>query len=165
MKKTGFKKKEYKWGIISQIGINKKNINIKRRTPLKKFKEIEGKDSKGNEILQVNEADRIFSIQIRERDGRCLRCGSTAFQTCSHFFKRAIYSTRFDPDNCDDFCQPCHEEWEGDPNGEYLKFKIEQLGTERFTALIVRARIRISPKEAVIKFMDSVGPKIKDIQY
>lgn len=135
-----------------------------KRFPIKKFKKIERED--GKEIWQVYEVDAIFSTQIRMRDGRCMKCGSLMFQTCSHFFKRAIYSTRFDPENCDDLCIPCHEEWEGDPEGKYMAFKITQLGYDRFVELEERAKLRISPTEAVIKFMESVG-SVKDnvIQY
>ena len=87
--------------------------------------------------------DAAFSRFIRERDGRCLICGTTENLTCSHFHNRRKVSVRFDPDNCDTFCLSDHQRMETEKfeHGEYWEWKLNQLGLERFEALELRARI------------------------
>lgn len=106
---------------------------------------------------KIDGADRLFSEYIRKRDGnRCKYCGADgrlAQLDNSHFWGRAKESTRFDDENCDAFCRPCHGRLEGEKgvdrykhNGVdverprlYRLWKIKQLGPERFAALEVRA--------------------------
>lgn len=88
--------------------------------------------------------DAAFAKMIRERDGRCLLCGTTENLTCSHFHNRRKLSVRFDPENCDTFCENCHLgpngfEFEKYEHGDYWEWKLNQLGDKRFRALEVRA--------------------------
>lgn len=95
------------------------------------------------------QADSKFSIIIRQRDGKCLRCGTTYLLTCSHFYKRSIYVLRFDPENCVTFCLHCHDEWESKKDGEYKVFMMALLGLHRYQLLEERSKIRMSVDEAV----------------
>lgn len=100
-------------------------------------------------------ADKTFSAYIRARDKKCVRCGweGKSLQ-CSHFWPRAISSTRYDPENCDTLCYGCHygdrlRGWEYAKQGEYRDFKIKQLGEERYKNLALRATIIVKRQEAI----------------
>ena len=93
-------------------------------------------------------ADDKFSIFIRARDGKCLKCGTTEGLTCSHYHGRGKSATRFDEDNCIALCWECHQEWEG-PKAEYTQFMLERLGPGTFIALTLKAGTYMERKEAV----------------
>lgn len=58
----------------------------------------------------LKEADRLFSLFIRQRDGRCLRCGKTdTTLQCHHLISRTYRKTRFDPRNGATVCFGCHK--------------------------------------------------------
>jgi hypothetical protein len=94
-------------------------------------------------IWTLKTADEKFSLYIRKRDGRCLhpRC-PRRFDTdvkdlqCSHFWDRAIWPLRFEPDNCDAAHPGCHIfKWETEKQGGYRDFKMAQLGQKRYAEL------------------------------
>lgn len=86
-------------------------------------------------------ADKVFSDYIRKRDGKCMRCGRTENLTCSHYWGRSNSGTRYDPDNCDTLCwMPCHMGWEKQKQGDYMQFKLAQLGELKYNELEKRAR-------------------------
>ena len=86
-----------------------------------------------------NKAKVVSNAWIRRRDGRCVRCGKTKNLQCSHFWVDGRNSTRFNEENCDTLCYACHygnlDGWEYQKQGEYMQFKIKQLGTKRYKAL------------------------------
>lgn len=101
--------------------------------------------------VKIRPADKEFSNYIRERDGwkcrygfRCSRnedfSANKGGLDCSHFQKRRKETVRFDPENCDAACKACHHFVENDKMGESRlgSFKLEQLGTKRYNALLVR---------------------------
>lgn len=97
--------------------------------------------------MRIDPADIVFSIYIRTRDGRCVRCdnvmryndqGKPNAFTCSHYFGRRNEVTRFDLDNCDTLCKGCHGYYEEHNKKAYTDFKREQLGEERFDELVLR---------------------------
>ena len=110
---------------------------------------------------KLKDADRHFSLFIRQRDGKCIRCGDTkekARLQNSHFWGRIRKNTRYDPENCDTLCATCHYRgssdrgivaWEEEKQGAYRVFKLEQLGQERYDALEARAQIRVKDKQAI----------------
>ena len=57
------------------------------------------------------EADRRFSLFIRERDGKCQRCGKTDQLQCAHIVSRRYLSVRWDELNARALCVGCHK-WE-----------------------------------------------------
>jgi hypothetical protein len=87
-------------------------------------------------------ADRVFSMQIRLRDGgRCKRCGSTPDPRglhCAHHFTRRTRATRFDPDNALALCYGCHQHLDSHPI-EKEAFWRSVIGDSRFDALAARA--------------------------
>lgn len=148
MKNSGFK--------------TKYSILKKSRKSLRKFREVKGEE----DVLQVQEADKQFSLQIRKRDGQCVNCGSTLFLGCSHYFGRGIYATRFDPLNCITLCQACHQVWEYEKTEIYRNYMFMWLGEKEFNLLKARAKLRISPYDAIIHFMKiSSQLETNDIEY
>lgn len=107
-------------------------------------------------IGKLNNLDNFFSRYIRLRDLRCLECKVPGYDNsdgerilgleCSHYHIRSKMSVRFYPDNTDTFCHFCHGYYEENPE-EYKKFKIRQLGLERFKELELRAStmMRLDP--------------------
>jgi hypothetical protein len=100
--------------------------------------------------IKIDPADRIFSLYIRLRDGRCMRCGKRGEPDKdgrpvvglenSHYFGRWMEGTRFDPDNCITLCHGCHSFWERDRD-DYRAFMINRLKSENaFKILEWRAR-------------------------
>ena len=57
------------------------------------------------------EADRRFSLFIRQRDGKCLRCGKTEGLQCAHICSRRYLSVRWFEWNARALCLGCHK-WE-----------------------------------------------------
>lgn len=100
--------------------------------------------------IQTDKADRIFSLYIRSRQGKCARCGKKGQLNKeglpviglenSHYFGRGKESTRFDPDNCDALCRlSCHRIWGSDDRESYRAYMIKKLSQKGFDALTVRA--------------------------
>lgn len=98
--------------------------------------------------IKIDKADQVFSQYIRLRDMECKRChspvhlndkGIPVSHTNSHYFGRIKESVRFDPDNADTLCMPCHRIWGSDDREAYKTFKLNQLGQKGYDALQVRA--------------------------
>lgn len=110
----------------------------------------------------VKKADALFSKWVRDRDGKCVRCGKTEHLQCSHFWPRAASHTRFDPENCDTLCYGCHygdryHGWEYAKQGEYRTFKISQLGEEKYRKLEERYNTFMPQKEAIEQLMNMLS--------
>lgn len=146
MKKTGFKNKY---------------SSLKSSKRMRTFREVKGEDEN---VLQVHEADKKFSLDIRKRDGQCVNCGSTLFLGCSHYFGRATYATRYDPLNCITLCQECHEVWENQKQGIYKDYMIMWLGADSFEWLKLRSETKVSPYEAIVSYM-KLRSALQDIHY
>lgn len=108
-------------------------------------------------VTSVTKADSLFSKWVRERDGKCVRCGKTTNLQASHFWPRAWSSTRFDPENVDSLCYGCHygniQGWERAKQGEYRQFKINQLGVKAYADLEKRANSKMKQKDSIAQFM------------
>lgn len=133
------------------------------------------KRKKGKKVakgISLKKADRLFSQQIRERDKKCLHpkhTGDHKMLQCSHYYGRANKSTRFDPDNCITLCWLCHykdkikgfeyqkqiKEKHGH-DGQYTLFMQSWLGEERWQALVIRSQARVSQKEAIHSFLETI---------
>ena len=125
---------------------------------------IKGKERKekkiANKIWSSSKADIEFSKWIRNRDGKCLRCGSTENLTCSHFWSRRCSALRYEPDNCITLCAwKCHIfGWEKEKQGEYRDFMIQRLGLTRYEELKrTFYQSKITRREAIINCMKLLG--------
>lgn len=103
--------------------------------------------------ITIDKADAVFSQFIRLRDKRCRRCGSwvrfnekglPVSHTNSHYYTRGKETTRFEPNNCDTLCFPCHRLWGGDHRADYTAFKKKQLGEDAFKRMDVQAHMSVS---------------------
>ena len=81
--------------------------------------------------------DKLVSEFIRNRDGRCVICGSTDQPTNGHLFSRKHNSLRWDmrPDgNCHQQCWPCNFKHVHD-TVPYFQWYIHKFGQERYDEL------------------------------
>lgn len=142
-----FGKKKKPTGMTGGKPRPKIKSNIKKRTKVVR------------KIWTLVKADTEFSLWIRARDGRCVRCGSTKRLTNSHFWPRQHKGTRFDPENCDAVCwMPCHKYiWEKEKQGQYRDFKLNQLGVARYQAMEARARGIYPQDRAIMDCMVLLG--------
>lgn len=85
----------------------------------------------------MHQADQLFSRMVRERDGSCVRCGSTDRLQCAHIISRSYHATRVDEDNAVALCQGCHVFFTHRPL-EWIDF-IEARHPGRYEVLRVRA--------------------------
>lgn len=108
----------------------------------------------------VHKLDTFFADKIKDRDGRCLFPGCTETRreklTCSHYFGRGKWGTRFDEKNCITLCRT-HHYWDKDIgwefqkqqagekgcdwDGRYTVYMKQWLGGEEFQAMKQRAAI------------------------
>lgn len=67
------------------------------------------KRKKGKRANLAREADRLFSLWIRARDGqRCRLCGSAERIQCAHLFSRRYRGARWNEANAWALCSKCH---------------------------------------------------------
>ncbi len=113
---------------------------------------------------KINPNDKKFSLYIRTRDKwKCqykFKCfGVIDFSDnkgglhCSHFQKRGKWSVRYDPENCDATCVPCHNFVENDPTGQRTleQWKKRQLGERAYKMLIIRANTTVERDDVMTK--------------
>lgn len=107
----------------------------------------------------MKKADQEFSKFIRERDGKCMRCGRNNYLTCSHFWGRQHKGSRYDPKNCVAVCwMPCHKyHWEKEKQGEYRDFMLKWLGEKEYEALKKCALGTYPLSKAIMDCMKLVG--------
>ena len=112
----------------------------------------------GKKIWSTAKTDREFSLYIRARDGKCLKCGrSDRRLSCSHFWGRRRSELRYEEDNCITLCWlPCHKfEWEKEKAGAYRDFMIQRLGVERYEELKrIFYQSKMKRSEAIEKCME-----------
>lgn len=53
-------------------------------------------------------ADQVFSLWIRNRDGKCRGCGTTKHLQCAHIVSRRYRAVRWTPSNAVALCRGCH---------------------------------------------------------
>ena len=117
-----------------------------------------------DEQKEVKEADSKFSKYIINRDKRCLRCNSASFLSCSHFYGRSIWYTRYEPYNCITLCVECHQEWESKKKTDYKQFMFELLGINNFLLLEAMSKIIMSPSQS-IELHSHLFKDVDTIQY
>ncbi len=57
------------------------------------------------------QADKLFALFIRKRDGRCLKCGTRTNLQCSHLIRRENLAHRWDEKAAFTLCYKCHIHW------------------------------------------------------
>lgn len=85
----------------------------------------------------VKKLDEVVSVYIRNRDQKCVVCGSVERLTNGHVFSRIAYSTRWDvteDGNCHAQCWPCNFKHERDPY-PYNNWYIMKFGKDKWDEL------------------------------
>jgi len=78
--------------------------------------------------------DAAFSKMVRQRDGRCQRCGSGFRLEAAHIFGRGKFPTRHDPENAVALCWLCHDYLDTHPRDKEAYFR-ERMGDDAYEAL------------------------------
>lgn len=83
--------------------------------------------------MKITEADRQFSLAIRERDEwNCRHCCEhheppTKALQCAHIYSRSIKATRYCADNAIALCAACHK-WFTERPVEFRNWLVNELG-------------------------------------
>ena len=97
--------------------------------------------------VKADQADRYFSMYIRKRDGKCMRCGSPVqfndkgdpiSHQASHFQGRRKEATRFDLDNVDCLCTGCHMYFTANP-AEHYTWQVNRKGQQTINEIVIRS--------------------------
>ena len=93
---------------------------------------------------QVKVLDKLFSEVIRLRaNGFCEHCHRYVKNegiNPSHYYGRIHHSTRWDEDNVQGICSPCHAGFH-DKRMEYFEWLFHRLGAERMCILADKAEV------------------------
>ncbi len=90
----------------------------------------------GTHLLQ--KADKVFSLYIRERDGRCSCCGESHRLQCMHVISRRYRRLRWNPKNAVAGCLMCHAEYTNKPL-EWEDWVEQRFGDGTWSALRTEA--------------------------
>lgn len=102
----------------------------------------------------LKEADRVFSLWIRARDGKCVICGTTERLQNSHLIRRGKKSVRFDEKNCNTNCAT-HNYLHNIYPEVYTQWFIKRYGVSEYEKLIKKSQevkqFKTSDLEELIK--------------
>lgn len=98
-----------------------------RRAYMSRTRLVERAPEEGSRKWLIAELDRLTSIIVRKRDGRCVTCGSVQGLQCSHFYSRRYLAIRFDLRNCNAMCAGCNRRHNRDRK-LYERYMLEAYG-------------------------------------
>jgi hypothetical protein len=116
----------------------------------------------------VKKLDKVCSMYIRARDGKCVICGSTDKLTNGHLFSRTSYSTRWDSvkggnNHCQ--CWGCNYRHEFD-SYQYNRWYISKFGQAKWEKLHQRYKAVKKFKDFELQEMiDDFEQKLLDIEF
>jgi translation initiation factor 1 (eIF-1/SUI1) len=67
---------------------------LARRAFMSRSRLVERPPEEGSRKWLAAELDRVTSLIVRRRDGRCVTCGSIQGLQCSHFYSRKLLARR-----------------------------------------------------------------------
>ncbi len=116
-----------------------RRAELKRSTPMTRSGPVKKKRGTSAATLK-RKATVEHSLYVRERDGACVRCGTTSGRLqCAHIISRRYAATRTDEGNAYTLCATCHRRLTEWPH-EHVAFFTAQLGSwEAYQALIEKA--------------------------
>ena len=96
---------------------------LTRRAFMPRSKLVEKPPEEGSRKRLIAELDRLTSLIVRRRDGRCVTCGTSQGLQCSHFYSRRYLCVRFDLRNCNAMCAKCNRKHNRDrrPYERYMR--------------------------------------------
>lgn len=89
--------------------------------------------------LEAN-LDKLTSLIVRWRDGRCVVCGATGRLQCGHLIKRGKHVIRFSLLNCNCQCASCNFKHNNYPE-PYTAWFLRQYGEAEYCKLEEAARV------------------------
>lgn len=98
----------------------------------------------------IKEADKYFSLYIRNRDKACVTCGTTKNLTCGHVITRSYMYLRWDEDNAMAQCSKCNNMHEIKPDiliNKYIFLK----GKNAYEKLLKKKQIYVKLTDADIQ--------------
>lgn len=102
----------------------------KRKKMSPKRKELKAKDDE-------------FSLLIRKRDGKCVKCGSKKTNQCAHIFsKKGSPHLRHYADNAITLCYACHIWFCHHQPVEFTIWVMDYIGNSKFSALYFKANTK-----------------------
>lgn len=105
----------------------------------KPAKRVKKKIAKKVKKLTVTKVQEAVNEAIRERDGRCVTCGTVENGQASHFFARGGSSAlRYHPKNIHRQCGGCHLEWHNRNSKPYTRYFDSIEGTDRLEAMMTK---------------------------
>lgn len=163
MKRSGFKKKT--WAELFEKKNSFEEAIKKGRKALKRAKKPTYRQAKGKKqvkrwgvkLWSIKKADLEFSKWLREKIGKCEKCGTTEGLTCSHYIGRAEYATRYLEKNCDVLCWSCHKYFEDRKMFEYRDWKINKHGQEEHDKLRNMKYEYVSTSQSIYDLMKLMG--------
>lgn len=92
-----------------------------------------------------NKLDALFNKYVRERDGKCIVCGSTEKLCCSHFYgKCARPATRWDTDNAYAMCSACHYRHHHGTEADYAVILFGKYGESFMVDLMNKSLVQVN---------------------
>lgn len=87
----------------------------------------------------INELDKLWSKLVKERDGKCVICGSLVRLNAHHIFSRSNFGTRYDINNGITLCWAHHLHLAHTHFERFRDFVIERIGQEMYDILKEKA--------------------------
>ena len=110
------------------------------------------------------ELDRLTSLIVRARDGRCVTCGTTEGLQCSHFYSRRWVNTRFDLRNCNAMCAGCNYRHNVDQNA-YTAYMVKAYGLDAIGELFELRNKRETPADDELRALrDSYRAMLREMR-
>jgi len=98
------------------------------------------KRKKSQKTKELKKKDKLFSLSIRQRDGKCVMCGSHKTNQAAHIFsKKANPHLRHDLDNAITLCYACHFFKCHHSPVEFTFWVIRYLGHKKFKQLYFKS--------------------------
>lgn len=137
------------------LPISKFCTSCKKEAEAEKKEKDKLRKTLGNRKLLVKKLDAKVSKFIRERDKRCVICGSVEQLTNGHLFSRTTYSTRWDTTkdgNCHCQCWDCNYKHEFDPY-PFTSWYLKKFGQKKLDELYQRYKttVKYSSRELLEK--------------
>ncbi len=111
--------------------------------------------------IKTTTEDRLFSEYIRKKSGGvCSACGTyKGWENlqATHFISRRYKHIRWDEDNVSAQCAGCHFRFHDNPH-DHHRWKVEQLGADKYERLVERSRVLAVGEHKVTK------DKLKDLR-
>jgi len=93
-----------------------------------------------NKRRKIKELDKLWSIKVKERDCKCLKCGKKTDLQAAHIFPRTKINTRFDINNGITLCKRCHLYWAHKEPIEFTKWVEYHLGKKKVDELYKKSQ-------------------------